>query len=400
MQVGWRKYPLGEISNIIRGVSFKRSEGSSEPLDHYLPVLRAGNIQESLIIDKDLIWIPKSNVNKLQYIKKNDLIMCTSSGSANLVGKCAIAESDWHGCFGAFCVNIRSKEGTCEPHYLFHYLRSPAFTNWCKGSSGINIKNIRKSELENYHIPLPTLPEQKRIAAILDKADAIRRKRRQAIQLADEFLRSVFLDMFGDIFNNQKKWTMETVESLCSKIVDCPHSTPKYSSGKTIYPCIRTSDLQNGFLEWSTTKYVDHIEYENRVKRHTPISKDILYSREGERFGMAAMVEDSTTPCLGQRMMLFQAKPNKTEPEFLWYLLNTKGIYSQAERLVGGSTSPHVNVGDIKKFKAFCPPVKFQKKFSGIVVRISKMRRKFQKMEIKENLLFNSLSQQAFRGEL
>jgi type I restriction enzyme S subunit len=260
--------------------------------------------------------------------------------------------------------------------------------------------NLSPNSLKELDIPLPPLAEQKRIATILEKADAIRRKRRQATQLADEFLRSVFLDMFGDIFHNQKNWRIETVEALCSKIIDCPHSTPKYSSGKTPYPCIRTSDLQNGFLEWSTTKYVDRIEYENRVKRHTPISKDILYSREGERFGMAAMVGGNTTPCLGQRMMLFQANPNKTEPEFLWYLLTTKGIYAQAKRLVGGSTSPHVNVGDIKKFKAFCPPIKLQKKFSKFVIGISRIRQNFQKMENKDSLLFNSLSQRAFNGEL
>ena len=89
MQSGWGKYALSEISNVIRGVSFTRTDGSSQPLDKYLPILRAGNIQETLIIDNDLIWVPKSNVNERQYIKKNDLIMCTSSGSAHIVGKCA-----------------------------------------------------------------------------------------------------------------------------------------------------------------------------------------------------------------------------------------------------------------------------------------------------------------------
>ena len=65
---------------------------------------------------------------------------------------------------------------------------------------------VNSSKLKELEIPLPPLPEQKRIAAILDKAAAIRRKRQQAIQLADDFLRAVFLDMFGDPVTNPKGW--------------------------------------------------------------------------------------------------------------------------------------------------------------------------------------------------
>ncbi len=81
--------------------------------------------------------------------------------------------------------------------------------SWTRKSLGANIKNIRKSELEQFKLPLPSLEEQKRIAAILDKADSLRRKRQQALQLADDFLRATFLDLFGDPVTNPKGWPVK-----------------------------------------------------------------------------------------------------------------------------------------------------------------------------------------------
>lgn len=80
--------------------------------------------------------------------------------------------------------------------------------------NGATFKEVSKKVVEDFEIPLPPLDEQKRIAAILDKADAIRQKRQQAIALADDFLRSVFLDMFGDPFTNPKKWDMQPIGKL------------------------------------------------------------------------------------------------------------------------------------------------------------------------------------------
>ena len=209
---------LSEVSEVIRGVSFGASDGISTPAEGYLPVLRAGNIQDSLETGRGLVWVPKGKIKPKQRILKNDIVMCTSSGSASIVGKTARATEDWHGSFGAFCVGIRADCKRCDPGFLYHYLNSPVFRRWTGRSSGANIKNIRKTELEEFEFPDVALSEQKRIAAILDKADAIRRKRRQAIQLAEKFLRSVFLGMFGDPVSNSKNWDQKKFESTIEDI--------------------------------------------------------------------------------------------------------------------------------------------------------------------------------------
>jgi type I restriction enzyme S subunit len=77
---------------------------------------------------------------------------------------------------------------------------------------------IRMQNFEEYKIPLPSLSEQNHIIDILDKADAIRQKRQQAIKLADEFLRSVFLDMFGNPVTNPKGWPLGVIRELVSEV--------------------------------------------------------------------------------------------------------------------------------------------------------------------------------------
>ena len=193
--------------------------------------------------------------------------------------------------------------------------------------NGATFKEVSKEVVSRVEIDLPPLEEQRRIAAILDKADAIRRKRQHALALADDFLGSVFLEMFGDPLNNPKRFEQVQLQTLCLHIVDCLHKTPQHSEGMTLYPTLRTSDVQGGYIDLSTTKYVDETGYRERIERLMPVAGDVIYSREGERFGIAALIPEGMTACLGQRMMMFRVDPKKATPEFFWAMLNSKGVY-------------------------------------------------------------------------
>ena len=115
--------------------------------------------------------------------------------------------------------------------YLAYYLRSRSFVDWVSSQvAGAKMPRVSMQLFWQHEIPLPPLPEQKRIAAILDKANAIRRKRQQAIQLADDFLRAVFLDMFGDPVTNPKGWEVRPLSELVSKLGDGLHGTPNMMS--------------------------------------------------------------------------------------------------------------------------------------------------------------------------
>ena len=396
---------LGEVLSIADSGTW----GDAGDEVHGMPVLRSSNIQNYKLDLTDVAWriIPDKDKERRR-LADLDIIVTKSSGSAQHIGKCCLFRDPGDGpsyYFSNFTQRLRAKQNLLDSRWLYYWLSSkPARAILeAMSSTTTGLRNLNVGRYLEQEIPLPPLPEQRRIAAILDKADAVRRKRQEAIRLTEEFLRSAFLEMFGDPVTNPKGWPIAQLHEICDEIVDCPHSTPRYASTQTPYPCLRSSDIQNGYLDWSTTKYVDAVEYKKRIERTTPITGDVIYCREGARFGNAARIQDSTNVCLGQRMMLFRvapAAPLLATSEFLWGFMMCDSTYQQAVRLAGGSASPHVNVRDIKAFSTIVPPLELQESFSQLVKQSDLKRERYLESLRTLDGLFNALVQRAFRGEL
>jgi len=141
-----------------------------------------------------------------------------------------------------------------------------------------------------------------------------------------------------------KEWECSPVKELCSQIVDCPHSTPEYQDHGI--PCIRTADMKPGELLIDQAYCVNEKSYFDRIGRLIPQCGDIIYSREGERLGIASPVGKQKV-CLGQRVMLLRPS-QETDSDFLLWSLNMPGFFTQVIKGLGATTSPHINVGDIK----------------------------------------------------
>ena len=292
-------------------------------------------------------------------------------------------------------------KGGLSRDYLFYFLRTPATVELATSRcSGANLPRLSPKQLASLRIPLPPLAEQKRIAAILDAADALRATRRESLAQLDILLQSTFLDLFGDPATNSRGWRLKKLEDLCSHVVDCPHSTPKYSDVETDYACLRSSDIQSGYLDFSETKYVGEEEYIARVKRLVPEPGDVVYCREGARFGNAALVSSEKKVCLGQRMMLFRIDPQHASSDYVCNVLNSRNIYLRIARMVGGSASPHANVRDIRTLAVPHPPTPLQDRYAAIgeSVRTQKASQRAHLAEL--DTLFASLQSRAFRGDL
>lgn len=403
MSATHRKYKLSDVAEVLRGISFGSSEGQDRPLENHLPVLRAGNIQDRLLVETDLVWVPKSRVNPNQLIKQHDIIMCTSSGSASLVGKCARAESDWQGSFGAFCAGIRPKKDKCDPSYLHHFLRSSAFTNWSTISSGANIKNIRKSELEEFEIPLPPLDEQRRIAAILDKADAIRRKRQESIRLTEEFLRSTFLEMFGDPVTNPKGWEVVGFGDYCEELRYGTSVMCKSEPQAGNLPVLRIPNVIGARILWEDLKYASLPETE--IKRLRLVQGDILFVRTNgnpDYIGRCAVFEGNKEAIYASYLIRGRMKAaTKLLPHFAQFCFSLptyrSRIVAEAKTTAGNY---NINTEGLRSLKLPLPPLNKQQDF---VELRRKVLASTSTLIIGENAsieLFNSLTRRAFRGEL
>lgn len=211
---GWPHVRLDSVARVVRGVTYAKGDVVQTPDADDVPILRAGNINDRLVIERDLVWLPRRAVNDDQLLKLDDIVMCMSSGSASVVGKSAQLKTQWVGSFGAFCAAIRTDHSRADSSFIGHVLATPAFRSFAGTALGNNIKNLNKSALEGYQIPLPPLGEQRRIVGLLDRAAEIRRRADTARAKARAIIPALFLDMFGDPATNPKGWPVITLGDL------------------------------------------------------------------------------------------------------------------------------------------------------------------------------------------
>lgn len=166
----WSRTRLADISEIIRGVTYKKPQASESSLEGHLPILRATNIQENhLVLDQDLIFVPQDLVSEKQQLREGDIVVATSSGSKHLVGKTAQVKKSWAGSFGAFCAAIRPSAGI-DHHYLGYFFESREYKDFiAKQALGVNINNLRRGDLEEISVPIAPLEQQKRIVEEIEK---------------------------------------------------------------------------------------------------------------------------------------------------------------------------------------------------------------------------------------
>ena len=392
---------LGDVAEFIRGINFKPDDVVPPGTPDTVACLRTSNVQAEL--DLSDVWaVPKPFVKRPEQLVQPGDILVSSANSWNLVGKCCwIPELPWQTSFGGFVSVLRPNPNKVEPRFLYRWFASGRIQALLRsfGQRTTSISNLNIERCRQLRLPLPPLPEQRRIAAILDKADELRAKRRAALEQLNLLPQVIFLELFGDPATNAKGWKAAPLGELCAAVIDCPHSTPTYSQEPTPFACVRSSDIQNSELTLDDAKYVDEAEYQKRVSRGQPQRGDVIYCREGARFGNAARVTDAPI-CLGQRMMLF--RPNLTEAtsEFIWGFLSNHSTYREATRLVGGSAAPHVNIRDIVSFRAPLPPLNLQQKFTDCIRAIDSTRCA-QRASLKGvEALFSGVQHRAFAGAL
>jgi len=162
-------------------------------------------------------------------------------------------------------------------------------------------------------------------------------------------------------------WMLKTIGEITEIIIDCPHSTPEWTEmGKV---CLRTTQFRPGRLDLSEVRYVSGETYARRISRGKPKARDVLYSREGGILGIACQVPVGVDLCLGQRMMLLRAG-KQALPEYIMHLLNSPFILARVKSLTGGSASPHLNVGDVKRFTVPLPSVVEQQRIVDEIERL------------------------------
>lgn len=256
-------------------------------------------------------------------------------------------------------------------------------------SNGMAQKNLDVKAFRNLIIAYPnSIKEQQKIVSELDLLNGIIEKQKAQLEELDKLAQSIFYDMFGDPVTNEKGWDLNEIESLCSNIVDCPHSTPKKSNVITRYPCIRTSELKEGEILWDSMQYLEKEEYIIRIARLKPEAGDIVFGREGS-IGNAVILPKGYHFSLGQRTMLLRVNDNINNI-FLLRVLLSEWVRKQIRSVNVSSTVAHVNIKDFKKFLIPLPPLSLQQKFAAKIEAIESMKAKVRQSLKETETLFNS----------
>lgn len=283
-----------------------------------------------------------------------------------------------------------------DVRYLYHFM--DAYLDQLRHMSiGGVIKYIKIGNLTEAELPLPTLADQRRIAAILDQANSLRAKRREALVQLDILVQSIFIEMFGNPINNELNWETSQLEQVCLKITDGTHKTPRYvDSG---IPFLSAKDLKGGDIEWETGKFISEEEHGQLIKRCNPELGDILLSKSGS-LGAVAIINRDHQFSLFESLCLMKIDRKKIDARFLIGLMRNPEMFSHLLGSTKGIAIKHLHLIDIRSLVIPLPPLSLQCKFGEKMSLIAKVKA----MHLEElnvlNSLCSSLQHRAFRGEL
>jgi type I restriction enzyme S subunit len=328
-------------------------------------------------------------------VTTEDIVVAWDGANAGTVG------FGLEGTAGSTLAVLRPVSDAVFAPYAGRYLQSK-FASLSRATDGAAVPHLNRRLLESMVIPLPSLAEQRRIAAVLDKADAVRRKRRESLGLLDEFLRSAFRELFGDLVRNDKKWQVLLLENVAQVQGGLQVSARARQEGRVV-PYLRVANVYRDQLDLAEIKTLRASEDE--ISRTALQVGDVLVV-EGhgnrEEIGRSAVWSGSIDPCVHQNHIIrVRCEKARVEPVYLSAYLNSAAGRRQ---MIGfGKTTSGLNTistGNVKKVKVAIPPLELQRRYTDHTAHVCALAGRIRKAEMDAEALFDSLAQRAFRGEM
>lgn len=390
METKYKKENLGLYIEQIRGISYKPMDIKDEPTEKYKVVLRANSIKDNKLKLEDLVYVKEELIKEKQILKKNDILVASSSGSKEIVGKSVKIPYDTDFSFGAFCKLIRCKN-TIDANYVAYFFRTAYYRNTISNLvCGANINNLKNEHIDNLIIPVPEINIQKKIVEVLDKAQELIDKRKAQIEALDELVKSQFIEMFGEPISNPKGWNREKMNDVAPVV----NYKGDFNEEKIWL-------LNLDMVESNTGKIIDYnYVMKNEIGSSTCTfdTTNVLYSKL--RPYLNKVVIPNSIGYATSEMVPLQPLNSKINRYYLTYMLRNKSFVDYISEKVAGAKMPRVSMNDFRNFEVPIPPIELQNQFVDFVKQVDKLKFEMQESlkELEDN--FNSLMQRAFKGEL
>lgn len=386
---------LGEIIIQIRGVSYNPQDLHDTLNEYSIPLLRANNIQNGNIVLDDVVYVSKAKVSEKQYLRSGDILICTSSGSKELVGKAAFVENDMSVTFGAFCKVIRPIREYQK--YIGHFFQSPYYRRKISElSAGANINNIRNEHIENLEIPLPKIEEQRRIAAVLDKVSDLISQRRGQLDKLDLLVKSRFMEMFGDPVENPFSYPQKKLSEYVEFLTSGSRGWSQYFSNEGEY-FITIKNVKNCAI---TLDNMQHIKApDNAEALRTRVQEgDLLISITADlgRTGVVTKEIAEHGAYINQHLTCIRLAKEKVLPLYAAYYLESPVGKSQFAAKNQNGVKAGLNFNAINSLEIVVPPVEKQYEFISYVDAVNRLTVPVMNGLQKLETLKNSLMQEYF----
>ncbi len=382
---------FGDLCKLQNGRAFKPEEWSEEGT----PIVRIQNLNDET---KPFNYC-NFDVEKRFWINSGDLLFSWSGTPGTSFG--AFFWNRGKGFLNQHIFRVDVKEELVDKHYLRYALNSLIVKIIDQAHGGVGLKHITKAKLEEVQIPLPPLAEQRQIASILDQADELRQKRQQAIEKLDQLLQSTFIEMFGDPVSNPKQFICKTLEQIsCFENGD---RSSNYPSGNDLVfagiPFLSTKNIRCNVYDETNLNFITEEKFSS-LSRGKVKNNEILITLRGTLGATCIFKSKYDTAFINAQMMIIRSNPLIMSNDFLHAILSFESMQEYFRRVGQGAAVPQLTATQLKKLEIIIPSIELQNEFLRINQEIQKLKNEFSNSFSKYDLLFKSLQNQAFNGNL
>lgn len=394
---------MAEVAEINPRIASELTDGSSR-LVSFVPMGAVSEVS-ALVIAPEEREAGQCLKGYTPFVRGDGLVAKITPCFEN--GKIALASIPHQFGFGSTEFHVvRADVTRLDSRFLLHMLRHPEFRlkgqRRMTGSAGQ--RRVPEHFLSTFAIPLPSLVEQRRIAAILDKADALRVKRRAALAKLDTLTQSIFLDMFGDPAMNSKRWQRIALIDLCSQRDDikCGPFGTQLSQSEYITQGVPLWGIKqvNAFFRLPTHEFLDQ-RTAKRLNQYSIEADDIVMTRKGTVGNCAVYPTDLPPGIMHSDLLRLRVSRERSEPVFIAHQLHySRDVERQLVLISGGAIMPGINVTKLKTLTVVVPPLSSQCDFVRRAAAVDRTKALHDTASEKLDQLFASLQHRAFRGEL
>lgn len=404
----WRVATLDELAAKVPNAIVDGPFGSNLKLSDYVeegvPVLQGQNITHDTFRWSNVRFISSRKANELKRssVRTGDILLVKigSIGYSAIIPDLQGFES---AIIPANLAKITPHPELVDTRYLHKWMTSPDTKNYLVSAASKTAQPaLSLSKIKKLPVPIPPLVEQRRIADVLDRAETLRAKRREALAQLDNLSQAIFLEIFGDPKLNKKAFPEVAMGSLFSAPpIFGTMISPSVSGGEWV--SIRVANIQNWQLDLRDEKYV--ALQPGMIARHSVKDGDLLMARaiaSQDHLGKAIIAYPGSRKwAFDSHVMRLRFDPTLAQPEFIRHLLMTTGgrqLFLKASRR--SAVQFNINTKEIKKLRIPIPPLSLQNDFARRVANVEKLKAVYRASLAELDVLFASLQYRAFRGEL